>query len=342
MSTQEIIVNKKSILKETANVLLVIFGCIIMAFGDALFIAPCGIISGGISSVGIIVNYWIEGATGFKSTDIVVALSQIILWLIGLIVIGKKFSLHTLIALIVYPTAFSLIYRLDLGELVGMGDIYAKAIAGGAEGVGSLLLCCVAGGILCGAGVALAYKGNGSTGGFNIISYIVARYSEIKEGTSSLIIDSSLIILGAFVRWNEPNNFVLTTIGILCAVCCAIAIQIMYVDATSFVICDIVSDKYEEINKYIIDVMEHTTTMFDAVGAFTGEKRKLTRVVINEVETTELKQYIATVDPRAFVSFTKAKTINGEGFEPFYIRSKKKKLHRLEMENREMDSDGTR
>lgn len=341
MSTQDLVINKKSIFKEITDVLLVILGCVVMAFGDALFIAPCGIISGGISSVGIIVNYWIEAATGFKSTDIVVAVAQVSMWVIGLIVVGKKFSAHTLIAMVVYPLMFSIIYRFDLGQLVGMGDIYAKAISGGADGIGSLLLCSVAGGILCGAGVALAYKGNGSTGGFNIISFIVARYSEIKEGTSSFIIDSALIILGAFVRWNEPNNFVLTVIGILCAVCCAIAIQVMYVNSTSFVICDIVSEKYNEINEYIINEMEHTATIFDAIGAFTGETRKLTRVVINEVETTELQQFIASIDPKAFVSFTKAKTINGEGFEPFYIRRKKKKLHRLQKEQ-EIDENGAR
>jgi len=341
MSTQEIVIDKKSVFKEITDILLVILGCFVMAIGDALFIAPCGIISGGISSVGIIVNYLIETATGFKCTDIVVAIAQVSMWLIGLVIVGKKFSAHTLVAMVVYPLVFSIIYRLDLGTLVGMGDIYEKALSGGADGVGSLLLCAVAGGILCGAGVALAYKGNGSTGGFNIISYIIARYSEIKEGTSSFVIDSILIVLGAFIRLNEPNNFVLTTIGILCAVCCAIAIQIMYVNATSFVICDIVSDKYEEINEYIINEMEHTTTMFDAVGAFTGENRKLTRVVINEVETTELQQFIASVDPRAFVSFTKAKTINGEGFEPFYIRRKKKKLRKLK-KDQDNENNGTR
>lgn len=337
MSNQEIVVDKKNIKKEVFDVLLVILGCIVMAFGDALFIAPCGIISGGVSSIGIIVNYWIEGATGFKCTDIVVAISQITMWIIGLVVVGKKFSLHTLVAMIVYPLVFTLIYRLDLGKLVGMGEIYESAIAGGPSGVGSLLLCSVVGGILCGAGVALAYRGNGSTGGFNIISFIIARYSEIKEGTSSLVIDSSLIIIGAFVRLSDPNNFVLTVIGILCAVCCAIAIQIMYVNASAFVICDIISDKHEEIKDYVINRMEHSATEFDTIGAYTGETRKLVRVVINEVETTELKQFIASVDPRAFVSFTKAKTINGEGFEPFYIRSKKKKIRRLQSEQQKKE-----
>lgn len=317
---------QRKILSEVGNVLLVILGCIMMAFGDALFIAPCNIISGGVSSVGIIVNFFVYNATGFECTDIVVAACQILLWVLGLIVLGKKFSIHTLIAMIVYPATFSLIYRLNLGEVFGMTHIYEASLAGGPEAIGPLLFAATFGGFLCGAGIALAYHGNGSTGGFNIVSAIIARYSEIKENASSLIIDVILIVLGALIRLSVPNNFVLSCIGILCAIVCSLSIRFLYVDASQFVICDIISDKYEEINRYVIDEMDHSTTMFDTVGGYTGEDRKLVRAVIYQEETTKIREFIASVDPKAFVSFTKAKTINGEGFEPFYVRHKKKKL----------------
>ena len=232
---------QRKILSEVGNVLLVILGCIMMAFGDALFIAPCNIISGGVSSVGIIVNFFVYNATGFECTDIVVAACQILLWVLGLIVLGKKFSIHTLIAMIVYPATFSLIYRLNLGEVFGMTHIYEASLLGGPEAIGPLLFAATFGGFLCGAGIALAYHGNGSTGGFNIVSAIVARYSEIKESASSLIIDVALIVLGALIRLNVPNNFVLSCIGILCAIVCSLSIRFLYVDASQFVICDIIS-----------------------------------------------------------------------------------------------------
>ncbi|MBR4275231.1 MAG: YitT family protein, partial [Bacilli bacterium] len=91
-----------------------------------------------------------------------------------------------------------------------------------------------------------------------------------------------------------------------------------------FVICDIITEKYEEVNRFVIDEMDHSTTLFDTVGGYTGEDRKMVRAVIYTDETTELREFIATIDPKAFVSFTKAKTINGEGFEPFYVRHRKK------------------
>lgn len=347
MSQSIIPQQQRKILGEVFNVFLVILGCVIMAFGDALFIAPCNIISGGVSSVGIIVNFFVKSATGFECTDIVVAVFQVLLWVLGLVVLGKKFSIHTLIAMIAYPATFSLIYRLKLGEVFGMTPIYESALAGGPDAIGSLLFAAVFGGFLCGGGIALAYHGNGSTGGFNVVSAIVARYSEIKESTSSLIIDVTLIVVGALVRLSVPNNFVLSCIGILCAIVCSLSIRFLYVDATQFVICDIITEKYEEVNRFVIDEMDHSTTLFDTVGGYTGEDRKMVRAVIYTDETTELREFIATIDPRAFVSFTKAKTINGEGFEPFYVRHRKKKQLKLQntqqnLDKNEVNNDGDR
>ena len=343
MSQSALPVQQRKILSEVRNVLLVIFGCIVMAFGDALFIAPCNIISGGVSSVGIIVNYWVYNATGFECTDIVVGVAQVLLWVLGLIILGKKFSIHTLIAMIAYPATFSLIYRLYLGEVFGMTSIYESALGEGPDAIGSLLFASVFGGFLCGAGVSLAYHGNGSTGGFNVVSAIVARYSEIKESSSSLIIDVTLIVLGAIIRLSVPNNFILSTIGVLCAIVCSLTIRFMYVDASAFVICDVISDKYEDINRYVIDEMDHSTTIFDTVGGYTGEDRKMVRAVIYQDETTELREFIASVDPKAFVSFTKAKTINGEGFEPFYVRHKRKKQKSPQNQaGKEVPNDGGR
>jgi hypothetical protein len=109
------------------------------------------------------------------------------------------------------------------------------------------------------------------------------------------------------------------------AFACAMAVQYIYVNADTFVIVDILSDHYEEIQAYIHKEMDHATTVIDTVGGYTGEQRKMIRVVIYQVETSELRTKIAQIDPKAFVSFTQAKTINGEGFEPFILPRKPRK-----------------
>ena len=100
---------------------------------------------------------------------------------------------------------------------------------------------------------------------------------------------------------------------------------------------DIVSEKCEDIAKYVFDDLDHSVTYFDAVGGYTGEKRKLMRVIINKSEEVDLTHEIAKIDPVAFVSITKAKSINGEGFAPFPTRRPSKKKKKVDESSSEQD-----
>jgi uncharacterized membrane-anchored protein YitT (DUF2179 family) len=330
-------ISKSKILTEIKNIIFVILGCSILAFADAAFLTPGNIISGGVVSVGIICQYyyaqgphWLFGLTDIN--DVVVTAVQAILWLIGWFTLGKKFSLNTLVASISYPLIYALLFRLNIGGVLGL-----DALFDGSGKTAELMLAGIFGGALAGAGVAISYLGNGSTGGFDIVSFIIAKYSEMKQDVSGFLIDSSLILIGMICMRNPIQGLV----GILAALSCAIAVQYIYVNADTFVIVDILSDHYEEIQDYIHKDMDHATTIIDTVGGYTGEKRKMIRVVIYQVETSELRTKIAELDPRAFVSFTQAKTINGEGFEPFII-PRKPTLHRVHAESHEAQYDAER
>jgi uncharacterized membrane-anchored protein YitT (DUF2179 family) len=313
-------ISKSQVLTEIKNVIFVLLGCLLLAFADAAFLTPCNIVSGGVASVGIIVNYYVEPLIHFDITDFVIDGVQVILWIVGLLTLGKKFSLHTLVASLAYPLFYTILYRfVHIGNLLGIeGALYPNDVP---KGTAELLIAGLFGGALAGAGVAVAYLGNGSTGGFDIVSFIIAKYSEMKQDVSGFIIDASLIVIGMICM----KDIALGLVGIVSAFACAMAVQYIYVNADTFVIVDILSDHYEEIQAYIHKEMDHATTVIDTVGGYTGEQRKMIRVVIYQVETSELRTKIAQIDPKAFVSFTQAKTINGEGFEPFILPRKPRK-----------------
>lgn len=303
------------------NWILVIFGCAILAFGGAAFIEPWDIVSGGVLSVGVIINHFVEPIFNFNVTDIVVAVVQGILWLVGLLVLGRQFALKTLAGLIAYPLFYALFYRLKVGYAMGLDALYPVLSTSSSidnSEVANLTLCALFGGILTGVGVAIAYLGSGSTGGFDIISAILSKYHIIKEDISSLIIDASLVLIYALCQIGEAAVGIRTLVGILAAICCAMAIQYLYTSLDPFVVVDIISSKNDEIEDYIIDVMDHTTTRIEATGGYTGEKRTILRAIVNKDESGELQQKIASIDPSAFVTFTHVKTTNGEGFEPFF------------------------
>jgi uncharacterized membrane-anchored protein YitT (DUF2179 family) len=314
--------SRSDVYLEIKNIIFMIVGCLILGFSDAVFSNGCNLVTGGVSSVGVIVNYYVYSATGFDCTSLVVTGMQVILWVVGWFTLGKKFSINTLLASALYPAFFTLFYNFHVGNLLGFSELYAGANSTTNVNYGMLILAGFFGGATAGIGVAICYLGNGSTGGFDIISFIIAKYTEMKEDVSGFICDATLVLLG-WVCMGDPLR---SLIGILSALTCAVAVQYIYINADSFVIVDVISEKYMDIQDYIHKELGHATTLIDIVGGYSGEKHKMIRVVIYEFETTELKNRIAQIDPLAFVSFMQAKTINGRGFVPFVAsRSKANK-----------------
>jgi uncharacterized membrane-anchored protein YitT (DUF2179 family) len=316
---------KEKVLEESKNAFLVLLGCALMAFADAVFIVPCNIVNGGVESMGILINYYLEPTLSMNVTDIAVGIIQAVFWVIGLFVLGKRFSFYTLLGTAAFPAFYSLMFRFHLENAIGIDQMYVANSVTAADGTVSYTLAIVMlaglfGGALDGIGEGLTYLGNGSTGGFDVISFIIAKFSDMKQDVSAFVLDSSLIFIGIICM----KDWALGLVGILSAFANSLAIQFMYIHTNSFIIADIISDKQEEIQSFIATELKHPTTLIDTTGGATGQKRKMIRVVIYQVETSQLRAYIAAIDPKAFVSFTTAKTINGRGFDPFVLNAKSK------------------
>ncbi len=289
------------------NVVLVMLGCVLLAFGDAVFFTPFEIVSGGAVSIGIIAAHFAGGSVLIN--DIVVASFQVAFFFLGLFVLGKKFSAHTLLATLVYPLFYTLFFRFKVGSGLTESLMAYKE----SEPLMTTFLAGIFGGIFGGAGCALTFLGNGSTGGFDVLTFIVSKYTNVKEGVSSFVIDAVTILAGLLVL----RDYASLLIGIISAFVAALLIQYIYVQGNTCLIVDIISLHPREITEYIHSEMDHGTTLVDTVGGYTGDSRTMIRVVIYRREMKELSDFIASIDPRAFVSFSVAKTINGEGFEPF-------------------------
>ena len=57
--------SKREVLKIVRNYILILLGCALLAFGDVAFITPLHLVTGGVLSVGVIVQYFVDlsGAT---------------------------------------------------------------------------------------------------------------------------------------------------------------------------------------------------------------------------------------------------------------------------------------
>ena len=305
-------VTKQAVIRFAWKYLLIFIGSGLLALGDAAFLVPFNLVTGGVVSIGIILQHYVGSA--FQVTDIVTWVVQIAMMVVSFFFLGKKFTIRTAVSVLLYPLLFSFMLRVPLIDGKSIGDAIANLLREGTgqETLAADILAAVFGGACVGGGVGVCYLAGGSTGGLDVISVILYRKARIKESVSSFVIDASILLVG-FVCM---QNLVQALIGIVSALICALMVQYLYVRSNGYVIADIISDKTNEIKAYVEQVMDRTTTLISAVGGYTGEKRTILRVALERKELLAFRTYVAEVDPKAFCTLTEATMIRGEGFQP--------------------------
>ena len=314
--------SKKDKLSAITRVLAVILGTIIVAFGTVLFLIPLDINSGGLSGIAIIVRYFVPAEYKILAYNIVVWSMSIILWVLGRVFIGREFAYKTLLSTIIFPLANSL-FTIVPGISDGIAHL-ANLIktAGNSEGVvtaGNYILCGLFGGVFVGSGIAITFVGGGSTGGVDVLTFLIEKYWRIKQSIASFMVDGTIIVAGLLSLGIVNHEMLISCLsGIISAFVTAVVIEVIYIGSQSNYQADIISDKWEEISRYVQDELERGATIIRAEGGYHGDDRVILRAVIDKRQYEKLKKYIAEIDPKAFVTYTQTHATFGEGFKTYY------------------------
>ena len=305
--------DKKSIIRMLKNFAYVLLGTLVLAFGTGLFIIPFELVTGGVSGIGIILHRLFEGVPFFEDLSISFYASLVnwILFFIGLIFLGRQFAMKTLVSTVVYPFALSLAVALSGSDV--LGGLFNLASYTEYHEIG-IIIATVFGGASIGAGCALTFLGGGSTGGVDIISLTICKY--VRRAKSSVLIflcDTFIIIAGMFAI----NNLVISLLGMISAFICAIAIDKLFIGESGAFIAYVVSDKYKEINEAVIKRLLRTTTMLEAKGGYSGERRVMLTVTFGRNQYAEFTAIMAEIDKNAFITVHRAHEIGGEGWTKY-------------------------
>lgn len=303
------------------NILLIVLGSIALAFGTAIFLTELNIVAGGLSGIAIIVQYFIgDKFIGNQSIDIIVFGLTWILWLVGLIFVGKEFAFKTLISSIAYPLALSLFLRVPgFIKLAQMIAYYPSLNPGEAVPIGNMLICGIFGGAFIGFGVAVNFRGGGSTGGVDVFIALINKWFGVKESVVSFILDAAVILSGMFII---PGNVVPSLNGIISALVTALMIEYFYIGRNTSYQADIISDNWEKMSEIIQNVTGRGTTIIEAAGGYQGEQRIILRVVFDKTQYKTIRDIIYKCDEKAFITFTQTYGVFGEGFKPNEIPQK--------------------
>ena len=295
---------RQELMQTIKNILLTIIGTIVLAFGVSVFIVPFELITGGVSGLALIFEAVIPLDL---SIDLYVTILTWGLFLLGLFILGRAFAMKTLISTIVYPIALSAFLQLNDPEFLdGFFNLATMS-----HGDLNLLVAAVFGGALVGAGCAITFLGGGSTGGVDILTFIICKF--IKRAKSSVvifIIDASIVVFGMFIT----KDLVITLLAVTSAFVAAFVIDYIFVGSSRAFVANIVTDQYEAISDHVIKTLDRTTTVIDAIGGYSGSPKKIVMVSFTVRQYSELMNIIYKNDKYAFVTISRAHEINGEGW----------------------------
>lgn len=282
--------------------LYVVIGAALLATAFVLFITPYRIVPGGVYGMGVVLNYLfpaIQVGTYGLSMDIP-------LLIIAFRLFGARFGTKTIVAAVLTPLI------MDTMTLL-IGSDPAVMLGGKIDLSNDVLLSCIFGGTLMGAGVGLILKTHATSGGTDIIAMIVSKYLHLPISRAVLYVDSLVVLFGLLVlgNWKLPL-YSLVTIFVSSRV-----IDYIVDGGSGDKLLFILSQRHDRIRDYILGHLERGGTYIKASGMYTGDDKEMIFVVVSRREVSLMRDRIREVDPDAFMIVVDAHETLGEGFKTF-------------------------
>lgn len=279
---------KLIIKKNIYEIFQIAIGTFVMAVGTSLFLLPNKLSSGGFAGIATITYYLFNWNMGT-----VILLLNIPFFLLAFIRIGKKFVFKSIIG-----TTF-LSFFIDILDKV-------KPLTN------DKFLACIYGGIIIGIGTSIVLKEEGSTGGSDLVSYIIKSF---KPGllTSNLIVmfDSVVILLNVIC-------FKKLEIGLYSAISIYLMgkiIDIVFEGIGFSKMVFIISKDYNEISNEIGSEVTRGVTGIYSKGMYTDKEKMMLMCIASRNEIIRIRQIANQVDSRAFIVITNVREVYGKGFK---------------------------
>ena len=280
----------ESIKKNIAEYAAMTSGALIMAAGIYFFKIPNGFSTGGVSGIATVLG----GAVAGVSPAMLISLINAVLLIVGFVFIGRETGLRTVFCSVAF-SGFTWLFEFLLPLSSPLTDqpflelVYAI--------------------LLSGVGAAIIFYCDASSGGTDIVALILKKYTSINVGIALLITDF-LISASAFLVFGLKTGLY-SLLGLFA--------KSFLVDSVieNLNICKaftVITEKPEPIVDYIINVMKHSATSYDAQGEYTHTKKKVIITLCRRREAAKFKKKIQDIDPGAFVIVEHTSEIIGRGF----------------------------
>jgi uncharacterized membrane-anchored protein YitT (DUF2179 family) len=272
---------------------VILFGDILQALAMALFLVPGSLAAGGLSGAAQIVNRF----TGWPIGVMVIAANIPLFWLGWRFLGGRRFMFRTIFAVVTYAVL------LDISLL----------FPGLAQGLtpNDPLLNALYGGVLGGVGMGLVFRGQGTSGGTDILARLLGQWRGIPLSQSYLLTDAVIVLLAGLAFSWELALYALISLYVS-----GLAAEVVTEGAAVVRAATIISARPNKVAQQITREMQRGVTMWPGVGMYSGQVRHVLFCAVSRAEVGQLKTILHEADPEAFVVIGQAHEALGEGFKP--------------------------
>lgn len=269
------------------NMIGLVIGTFLMACSTAFFLLPNKLSTGGFSGLSTIAYYVFHVPIGTAMIFL-----NIPLFLVAFFRIGKNFIIKSITGTVFLSVFMNILERFPAVTT-------------------DKFLACIYGGIIMGIGTSVILKVNSSTGGSDLLSYVIRSFNDrFKSGDLIIAFDAVVIIISIIV-------FKEIEIGLYSAIAIYLMgkmIDIVFegVDFTKVML--IISDKYDDIAKAISEDVRRGCTAIYAKGMYSNESKMMLFCVGGRNETIQIKRIAKLLDNKAFVVIFNAREVLGKGF----------------------------
>lgn len=272
--------------------LQLVCGTFLMAVAYKSIFDSAGMVTGGFSGIAVIVRHltmgYIEGGMPLWITNTIL---NIPVFIAAYFIKGRNFVYNTLVGTVLLTLYLAVLPSSVLSEA-------------------DYLLAAVSGGVFLGIGMGLVLNAGAATGGTDMLGVLLAgkirQYSVVRI---IQILDGIIIVAGMLVFGLRVSLYAIIAIYIS-----ALVSDRILEGSKSGKAAWIISDRYEEIGKCILEKMDRGATILKGSGVYSGMEKNVILCILSKKQIPTLKEIVLQTDEKAFFIIGDVREVCGEGF----------------------------
>lgn len=286
----------------------IILGSLLFAIGDVMIVNPYRLAPGGTYGLANVFNTVWPWKISYYAFCM-----DIPLLLLGTWILGPRFGVKTIVS-----TFLILFFVWLLESTWGYTPIIHNGLLSSpnAEGlmfVPDYFLNTLAGGLVYGVAIGLIFKSGATSGGSDILSMILNKYTKVSLGKLVMAVDM-LITLSTLIAFGQLRlPFYSIFLIFIEGKVIDMVLEGFKMNKTVFII----TAKVDSIRQMILEELGRGGTLLKGVGLYNGVERDVIYTSVTRREYIRLKERVHEIDNQAFINVVDSSEVIGKGFKSF-------------------------